>query len=80
MEQEELAKSYKEIMKDMNKLDPNKVKGFIVLVDGGEPSEDGKTGKGLNSVCGSGDRILNLLANMSQEPLALYLTMRLFEK
>lgn len=80
MEQEELAKNYKEVIEDMKKLDPNKVKGFIVLVDGGEPHEDGKSGKGVNSVCGSGDRVLNLLANMSQEPLALYLTMRLFEK
>lgn len=79
MEQEEIAKAYKEVMDDMNKLNPDKIKGFIVLVDGGEPSEEGKSSTGVNAVCGSCSRILNLLANMDQQPLTLYMAMRMME-
>lgn len=69
--------AFTNVIKDLQEMDASKVKGFIVLVDGGIPNEDGKSGKGLNAICGEVPIILNLLANMDQEPLTLYTAMRL---
>ena len=55
--------------KAMEKLEGVKedVKAFIVLAVTDEESLDGKANTGVNAVCGKGDEILNLLANLPDE-------------
>ncbi len=74
-----MKKEFTDVIKDLQEMDSTKVKGYIILVDGGIKNEDGKSGKGLNAICGDVPTLLNLLANLDPEPLALYVGMRLMK-
>lgn len=43
------------------------VKAFIILAVTDEESLDGKANTGVNAVCGKGDDVLNLLANLPED-------------
>lgn len=55
--------------KAMEKLENIKedVKAFIVLAVTDEESLDGTANTGVNAVCGKGDDVINLLANLPNE-------------
>jgi prophage DNA circulation protein len=55
--------------KAMEKLEDIKedVKAFIVLAVTDEESLDGTANAGVNAVCGKGDDVINLLANLPNE-------------
>jgi hypothetical protein len=55
--------------KAMEKLEGVKenVKAFIVLAVTDEESLDGNANTGVNAVCGKGDDVINLLANLPNE-------------
>lgn len=66
-----VGKDFTRVLKVLGKMDPDEVKGFIILVRG-KDHEDGKTADGVNAVYGEENVLLNLLGNMNQDLIKDY--------
>lgn len=74
-----VGKYFTRALKVLGKMDPDEVKGFIILVRG-KDHEDGKAADGLNAVYGKGGVLTNLLANMNQDIIRNYVKVDLLRR
>lgn len=74
-----VGKEFVKAMKAFGELDPNEVKGFIILVRE-RTNVDGKTAHGLATVSGKGNVLINLLDNMNQDIIRNYVKLDLLRR
>lgn len=74
-----VGKDFAKAMKSLGALDPNEVKGFIILVRE-KDGVDGKTAHGLAAVSGKNNILVNLLANMNQDVIKNYVKVDLLRR
>lgn len=74
-----VGKDFVKAVKSLGALDPNEVKGFIILVRE-KDGVDGKTAHGLAAVSGKNNILVNLLANMNQDIIRNYVKLDLLRR
>lgn len=66
MQKQECTQALEKAMEKLEEIKED-VKAFIVLAVTDEDTLNGTATKGVNAVCGKGDDVLNLLANLPDE-------------
>lgn len=73
--------AFKDTVKELNKINPDEVEAFVVLVKGPNYEDDKKHAKGINAICGPQNALCNLLSNLNsdlmEDFILVYLAMRL---
>lgn len=76
-----VKQAFKDTVKELNKINPDEVEAFVVLVKGPTYEDDKKCAKGINALCGPQNALFNLLSNLNsdlmEDFILVYLAMRL---